>query len=48
MLACDPCERADAASLWVELPERSREAVLRVLASMITSGIVDDGFEDVS
>ena len=42
MLVFDPSARADTASLWDSLPERSREVVLRVLASMITTGIVDD------
>lgn len=49
MLVSGPSERTEAAALWAEMPERSREAVLRLLASMIASGVVDDGSgEEVS
>lgn len=49
LLVSDPSERVDRTALWAEFPERSREAVLRLLASMIAAGIVDDdSAEEVS
>jgi hypothetical protein len=42
LLVSDPSEHADTASLWEDLPERNRETVLRLLASMIATGILDD------
>ena len=42
MLVSDPSARADTASLWDSLPEERREVVLGLLASMITTGIVDE------